>query len=410
MMNGTAARLLCEAIHTQEPVIGLTHDFYKYPARFSPLFTRAAIQSFTGPGDIVYDPFMGGGTTVVEASCLGRKALGTDISSLAVFLSDVKTTVLLESQTDSIRAWIRRVLPNLSIWKPSLRAVEWAEMGYQRNINSRETWRIRKLIELAVAEIAHLQTPGERRFARCVILRTAQWALDCRKNIPAVEEFRHQFRTNARAMLKGAVQYRCAIRETMKSYGFTAETTKPLCLHRSAVGVEQERDIDSYRPIKLVLTSPPYPGVHVLYHRWQVRGRRETPAPFWITESRDGQGSSYYTFGDRKAHELRPYFDHALGAFRSIAKIINRETIIVQMVAFAEPEWQLDRYAAMMKHAGFDEIKFAELANEKDGRVWRSVPNRKWYASQLGTTPGSREVVLFHKLSADTRALATRRN
>ena len=41
----------------------------------------------------MYDPFMGGGTTIVEASALGRRAVGTDINSLAVFLTEVKTTV-----------------------------------------------------------------------------------------------------------------------------------------------------------------------------------------------------------------------------------------------------------------------------------------------------------------------------
>ena len=48
--------LLLDGIHTQEPVAGLTHEFYKYPARFSPSFTRAVIQTFTQPGDIIYDP------------------------------------------------------------------------------------------------------------------------------------------------------------------------------------------------------------------------------------------------------------------------------------------------------------------------------------------------------------------
>ena len=29
-----------------------------------------------------------------------------------------------------------------------------------------------------------------------------------------------------------------------------------------------------------------------------------------------------------------------------------------------------------------------------DGRLWRSVLNRRWYSDQRGDTPGSREVVL----------------
>ena len=129
-----------------------------------------------------------------------------------------------------------------------------------------------------------------------------------------------------------------------------------------------------------------------------MQGRRETPAPFWISSSLDGNGASYYTFGDRKAQQLESYFEKALEAFKSIAQIANRDTLVVQMIAFSEPEWQLEKYAEVMNQAGFREVRFRELANAPDGRVWRSVPNRKWYASQRGTTPSSNEVVLFHAL------------
>jgi len=56
-----------------QPVRGLTHGFYKYPARFSPSFARAAIEIFTQPGDLVLDNHVGGGTTLVEALALGRR-------------------------------------------------------------------------------------------------------------------------------------------------------------------------------------------------------------------------------------------------------------------------------------------------------------------------------------------------
>jgi hypothetical protein len=68
-----------------EPVRGLTHAFYKYPARFSPAFARAAIQAFTQPGDLILDNHVGGGTTLVEALASGRHAIGVDISALAAY-------------------------------------------------------------------------------------------------------------------------------------------------------------------------------------------------------------------------------------------------------------------------------------------------------------------------------------
>jgi hypothetical protein len=72
---------------------------------------------------------------------------------------------------------------------------------------------------------------------------------------------------------------------------------------------------------KLVVTSPPYPGIHVLYHRWQVDGRKEAPFPFLIANKLDGAGSSYYTMGDRQYPELRTYFDNLQANMSSIVRL-----------------------------------------------------------------------------------------
>src|ERR1700688_3916892 len=85
------------------PVRGLTHDHYKYPARFSPAFVRAAVQIFTKPGDLVLDNHVGGGTTLVEALALGRNAIGVDISTLAEFVSSVKTTSFSVKEIEILR-------------------------------------------------------------------------------------------------------------------------------------------------------------------------------------------------------------------------------------------------------------------------------------------------------------------
>src|SRR5258708_28323604 len=90
-------------------VHGLTHDFYKYPARFSPTFVRAAIETFTKPGDLILDPHVGGGTTLVEALASGRDAIGVDISELAEFVAKVKTTIYGEAELEKLDAWSKRV-------------------------------------------------------------------------------------------------------------------------------------------------------------------------------------------------------------------------------------------------------------------------------------------------------------
>lgn len=388
---------LTEAIHSKEPVTGYTHDFYRYPARFSPSFARAIIENFTKPGETVLDPFMGSGTTLVEARAMSRHVIGTDISSLAVFLAQVKTTVLSGKDIECIRAWSKSVSAHLNLRNSCEPSGDETRSYYQRNIRSRSTWPIRKTLELALNRVDQLHTDRQRRFARCALLRTAQWALDCRKEIPRAYEVRRQLLGYIEQMLAGADKFGDAVRRSEKKFGLGPVSVQ--CRLRSVIGIETDPLFKTCGPPKLILTSPPYPGVHVLYHRWQVLGRKETPAPFWIAGSLDGHGASFYTFGDRKQQELTGYFRQAHSAFQSLASISDPKTVIVQMLAFSEPNWQLAQYLEVMKRAGLVEIKFSELANSSDGRTWREVPHRKWYATQKGAIGASSEVVLFHRLS-----------
>jgi len=383
---------IIDGIHDQQPVSGLTHSFYKYPARFSPSFARQMILAFSKPGDLVFDPFMGGGTTLVEACALGRRAIGTDINSLGVFLTETKTSLFRPAELRRLRSWAYDLVPKLNLRKKSVHAREWADLGYYKHINGKNTWPIRKTLELALRSAQRLEGERERKFARCALLRTAQWALDCREDIPSAKELREQFLISVEEMIDGARHFTMAVREN----GVNPEI---VCLHRSAIGIETERAIQQSGAPALILTSPPYPGVHILYHRWQILGRRETPAPFWIAGTLDGAGASFYTFGDRGQNKLRKYYEQARLAFTSIAKVASRATIIVQMVAFSEPAWQLPAYLKAIEDCGLTEQKHPQLANHADGRVWRSVPNRRWYADKRGATGGSKEVVLFHKRS-----------
>jgi DNA methylase len=58
-----------------------------YRACFKPQLPRFFIERFTKPGDVVYDPFMGRGTSVVEAALLGRTPVGCDVNPLSAILA-----------------------------------------------------------------------------------------------------------------------------------------------------------------------------------------------------------------------------------------------------------------------------------------------------------------------------------
>ena len=58
-----------------------------YRACFKPQLPRFFIQRLTVRDEVVYDPFMGRGTSVIEAGLLGRCPWGTDINPLSVVLT-----------------------------------------------------------------------------------------------------------------------------------------------------------------------------------------------------------------------------------------------------------------------------------------------------------------------------------
>ncbi|MDP0498895.1 MAG: DNA methyltransferase [Verrucomicrobiota bacterium JB022] len=54
-----------------------------YRACFKPQLPRFFIDRLSSPGDLIYDPFMGRGTTVIEAALLGRRVAGCDLNLLS---------------------------------------------------------------------------------------------------------------------------------------------------------------------------------------------------------------------------------------------------------------------------------------------------------------------------------------
>ncbi len=85
------------------------HNFHSFPAKFPPQLPRKFIESLTKNGDIVLDPMMGSGTTLLEACFLQRRAIGFDIDPLAMLITRVKTSIF---QTDLLQHISKRILSN----------------------------------------------------------------------------------------------------------------------------------------------------------------------------------------------------------------------------------------------------------------------------------------------------------
>jgi hypothetical protein len=137
---------------------------------------------------------------MVEAAALGRLGIGNDISSLATFLSTAKSRFYKAEELERVRLWISHI--DLNIRRPLVAPIDESE-HYQRHLHAPQTWRLRKIIELALEQFRTL-TSREQLLARCILLRTGQWALDCRSQIPSAREFRAKLSHFANEMVEGA--------------------------------------------------------------------------------------------------------------------------------------------------------------------------------------------------------------
>jgi len=69
-----------------------THCFHPYPAMMIPQVARRIIKNYGNKSKILFDPYCGTGTSLVEANLIGLNAIGTDINPLARLIASAKTT------------------------------------------------------------------------------------------------------------------------------------------------------------------------------------------------------------------------------------------------------------------------------------------------------------------------------
>ena len=105
---------IIDAVNDQSRVRGYTHRFYTYPAGFSPVFVEAAIKSLSKKNDLILDPFVGGGTTLIEALRSDRKVIGIDLNPIATFVTKVKSTKISKKNYDNIEKWADTMSKNIN--------------------------------------------------------------------------------------------------------------------------------------------------------------------------------------------------------------------------------------------------------------------------------------------------------
>jgi tRNA G10 N-methylase Trm11 len=70
----------------------LTHGLHSYPAKMIPQIANALIKDFGKNAKLLFDPFCGTGTSLVEAKIKNINGIGFDLNPLALLIASAKTT------------------------------------------------------------------------------------------------------------------------------------------------------------------------------------------------------------------------------------------------------------------------------------------------------------------------------
>ena len=383
---------IIKSVKDQSRVKGLTHRFYTYPAGFSPKFVSSAIENLTKKGDVVLDPFMGGGTSIVEGMRLGRKTVGVDLNYISFFVSKVKTTILKLEQREFVEKWIikfdkklknRIVLDKFT--KKALSLINYKGLG------KGQIYRLKLILNGCSYFLKNLKKVKNKKvnnFLRLLILRSMQSTLHNKRPICEFETFKQKIKSNCLDMLDGMNELETNIKLNSNKKIIHNSTMYNKCASKNLTNKYLKK-----KKAKLIITSPPYPGINVYYGTWQIHGRRNTSLPYLILGIKHPINRSILNFQHPKNKSLRIYFETMERVFSKLYKVSNKKTLLMQLVAFNETEGVFDQYLKTMKKCGFKEIR---LNGKK--RIWRTVPSRSWQATHAkGELSSSREVLLLHK-------------
>jgi DNA modification methylase len=108
------------------------HGLHPYLGKYIPQLVEVFLRKFFSPGQRVLDPFVGSGTTLVQANELSIRSVGYDVSAFNVLLSQVKTdnydVVEAEREAKDVlqrtRGLVNRVNGQLSFWEQATEGLE----------------------------------------------------------------------------------------------------------------------------------------------------------------------------------------------------------------------------------------------------------------------------------------------
>lgn len=248
----------------------LTHGLHPYPARMIPQIPNTLLsyyiqQGVVEQGDTVYDPFLGSGTTAVEARLHGLDSEGNDVNPLACMLTLTKATPL---DTKTLKTAKRELFKGLNKKMGRVaREYERGELSFKKDPEIRDGWfpepQLQQLwsIRHQLDELEDDYNSHVTRFFRValsVVSRKVSYQRNGEyKRYRMPEQKRETHDPDVFTRFSDRVQSNIDI---MESFADRADLSKETTVHYADSRSATDNGAASVEPdsADLVITSPPY--------------------------------------------------------------------------------------------------------------------------------------------------------
>ncbi len=228
----------------------LTHGVHPWPARMHP-HTAKTLLAVANPGAVA-DPFMGGGTVMVEARLASRRAFGSDLNPLAQHVAWARTRVVnagwvarLNDAAGEVVLGARKIRSTRKVPKPLVaHHGDWFDPPALATV-----WAISASIGTELSPIGRML----RLALSSIAVKVSRQASD---SIPKIDRD-HQW-VAARAVERRFTARVAEIGRSLLQFERVAsDTPEPHFAQRDA-RIRPPEAVD----LAAVITSPPYPGVY----------------------------------------------------------------------------------------------------------------------------------------------------
>jgi DNA methylase len=236
------------------------HGMHPYLGKYVPQLVEVFLQRYFAPGSCVYDPFVGSGTTLIEANTFGADAIGCDVSAFNCLLTRVKTATY---PLGALELYLRTTLEAARRAGPASTdgASDWLSAWFAPVALGELLQYVRALedgSEPTLVDVGKVIVSRAARSAR----RTTHFDLDFPR-VPTLQPYYcHKHKRTCQPVEEAAHFLSRRTTDTIKRIREFAElrtTRRVEVLHADARTVVLPRLVDG------IITSPPYPGL-IDYH------------------------------------------------------------------------------------------------------------------------------------------------